>query len=371
MEGHLRRRTFEDAAQTAFDAFPSLFCEKNEFATVQAGERFLQGAKDDRNDIIDQLMAWCERLLPEHANQEEHLESDEESDEEEDEEAEDDEDEDEDDEQDGEDDQIMLDSEKPPRTKVFEAATQQEIRDLVESYAFSSSIFKTASLWPLFKIVRIGLRGIFRRLQEKLMEECRDIVAQMDNTSAQYRLDRGRFTDFIEIQLRGIHHLCQDSKAELKKQLDIAKIEATQDDEENPTGYFSLAMQGTWDQCKEYKCTASEMKVLTALETQLQLGGDRSSFALGANSLAKAISDNVEEQTRAVIEGVERVMDDIKDWLDFIFKEEANAPEDLEVRDRLKAYLEKGVPRFNEIRACLTLIERRYETDPQVAVKQE
>ncbi|KAF7192035.1 hypothetical protein HII31_06680 [Pseudocercospora fuligena] len=768
-------QTLEDAAQTAFDAFRSLFCEKDEFATAEAGEQFLKSAKEERSDVIDQLMAWCELLLPDYPIQNEDCERtggstlstkrgeddeggenqsneeegndgesvDEENDEDADEESEED---------DGN--EIMIDSEKPPQTKAFEADTQQDIRELVESYAFSSSVYKKASLWPLVKTVRIGLKGIrvldyvvlvdwpgaddtnqlranasadriydcdelwivssaaricseptvmgmlaryggtipcsvictqidanrddelaaemkrqgydtkrhdgllaeekslqklvigthaklegfrsverngfikviaggtkrqrcdpdrirreiarfdrelsdysqrltnveqlrleaivqvrqqyvrfelstrlekhskegamlklffasnehymahkgakkvhgpvlspeatgipalrehllviaaphtlnafrayidhkvavllegiaivvdpgelercqnavkmvvqkkdrlpewqhyylqqarcqvhehfvtpimdrlqalqaaalkvlagkkpwafssirafvrkdgrhetrsieweswneqflddtadiilenwdyfadvnsdnFRRLQEKLLGECRDIVAQMDNTSAQYRLDRERFTEFIESQLRGIHHLCQDSKAELKKKLGIAKIEATQDDEENPTGYFSLAMQGTWDQCKEYKGTGSKMKILTALETQLKLSEDRSPFALVANSLAKAISDNVEEQTRAVIEGVERVMDDIKVWLDLTLKEEADAPEDLEVRDRLKAYLEKGIPRFNDIRACLKMIERRYETVPQVVVKQE
>lgn len=72
-----------------------------------------------------------------------------------------------------------------------------------------------------------------------------------------------------------------------------------------------------------------------------------------------------------MVEGVKRILRSIKDWLETIFKEEAKSPEDPEIRDELRSFLETARPRFDDIQAGLKMIKRRYEVVPAVTVKQE
>ncbi|KAI7349447.1 hypothetical protein KC336_g22639, partial [Hortaea werneckii] len=59
-----QRKEYENACQTAFKIFRSLFCDKPDFESPRAGEAFLKSAYDRNDDqALDVMQAWCRSLL--------------------------------------------------------------------------------------------------------------------------------------------------------------------------------------------------------------------------------------------------------------------------------------------------------------------
>ncbi|KAI7454026.1 hypothetical protein KC351_g19214, partial [Hortaea werneckii] len=66
-----QRKEYENACQTAFKIFRSLFCDKPEFESPRAGEEFLKKAyRRNINIALADMEAWCKSLLAEMMTEE-------------------------------------------------------------------------------------------------------------------------------------------------------------------------------------------------------------------------------------------------------------------------------------------------------------
>lgn len=117
------------AAATAFDAFRSLFCEQDEFSSKKAGEEFLERSYGkDRKAVVQQLLDWCEELIEEVK------------------------------EDDVGDSSSVSDISDSSAFREFD--NQDNLTKFIEPFAFSDSKHSKPGLWPIVKIIRLGLGGI-------------------------------------------------------------------------------------------------------------------------------------------------------------------------------------------------------------------
>ncbi|KAI6891891.1 hypothetical protein KC318_g12729 [Hortaea werneckii] len=112
------RQELSRLSKTAFTTFRSLFCDKEEFETIEAGREYLEAAYEGEGQTaLDEFCVWCEELLEEkEADEKDH-------------------------------------------TEYLDADTQQGLLDQLNPLVFSNSQFKEPTLWPLVKKVRIGIDG--------------------------------------------------------------------------------------------------------------------------------------------------------------------------------------------------------------------
>ncbi|GAB1732998.1 hypothetical protein NU195Hw_Modified_455t1 [Hortaea werneckii] len=112
------RQELSRLSKTAFTTFRSLFCNKEEFETIEAGREYLEAAYQGKDQTaLDEFFEWCKELLEEK------------------------------------------EGEERDRTECFDADTQQGLLDQLNPLVFSNSQFKEPTLWPLVKKVRIGIEG--------------------------------------------------------------------------------------------------------------------------------------------------------------------------------------------------------------------
>ncbi|RMZ03151.1 hypothetical protein D0860_06920 [Hortaea werneckii] len=112
------RQELSRLSKTAFTTFRSLFCDKEEFETIEAGREYLEAAYQGKDQTaLDKFFEWCKELLEEN------------------------------------------EAEERDRTEYFDADTQQGLLDQLNPLVFSNSQFKEPTLWLLVKKVRIGIAG--------------------------------------------------------------------------------------------------------------------------------------------------------------------------------------------------------------------
>lgn len=112
------RQELSRLSKTAFTTFRSLFCDKEEFKTTEAGREYLEAAyKGQDQTALDEFFVWCKELLEEK------------------------------------------EADEKDRTEYLDADTQQGLLDQLNPLVFSNSQFKEPTLWPLVKKVRIGIDG--------------------------------------------------------------------------------------------------------------------------------------------------------------------------------------------------------------------
>ncbi|RMX97892.1 hypothetical protein D0868_10403 [Hortaea werneckii] len=112
------RQELSRLSKTAFTTFRSLFCDKQEFKTIEAGREYLEAAYEGKDQTaLDQFFEWCKELLEEK------------------------------------------EADEKDRTEYLDADTQQGLLDQLNPLVFSNSQFKEPTLWPLVKKVRIGIEG--------------------------------------------------------------------------------------------------------------------------------------------------------------------------------------------------------------------
>ncbi|KAI6870639.1 hypothetical protein KC338_g2956 [Hortaea werneckii] len=112
------RQELSRLSKTAFTTFRSLFCDKEEFETIEAGREYLERAYQRKSQTaLDEFFKWCKELLEEK------------------------------------------EADEKDRTEYLDADTQQGLLDQLEPLVFSNSQFKEPTLWPLVKKVRIGIQG--------------------------------------------------------------------------------------------------------------------------------------------------------------------------------------------------------------------
>ncbi|KAI7383354.1 hypothetical protein KC336_g18393, partial [Hortaea werneckii] len=112
------RQELSRLSKTAFTTFRSLFCDKKEFETVEAGREYLEAAYEGKDQTaLDKFFEWCKELLEEK------------------------------------------EADEKDRTEYLDADTQQGLLDQLNPLVFSNSQFKEPTLWPLVKKVRIGIEG--------------------------------------------------------------------------------------------------------------------------------------------------------------------------------------------------------------------
>lgn len=100
---------------------------------------------------------------------------------------------------------------------------------------------------------------------------------------------------------------------------------------------------------------------MTTLENYLKLKGERSPFAMLANSIKSHILEDTADLLDTLVEGVEAILQDIRNWLEAMFHEEIQDPKEVEIRQRLKEYVEKAIPKLDYIKGTVKMIEQRYE----------
>ncbi|KAI7542689.1 hypothetical protein KC331_g7824 [Hortaea werneckii] len=112
------RQELSRLSKTAFTTFRSLFCDKEEFETIEAGREYLEAAYEGKDQTaLDEFCMWCKELLEEkEADEKDH-------------------------------------------TEYLDADTQQGLLNQLNPLVFSNSQFKEPTLWPLVKKVRIGIDG--------------------------------------------------------------------------------------------------------------------------------------------------------------------------------------------------------------------
>ncbi|KAI6815040.1 hypothetical protein KC365_g14243 [Hortaea werneckii] len=112
------RQELSRLSKTAFTTFRSLFCNKEEFETIEAGREYLEAAyRGEAQTALDAFFEWCKELLEEK------------------------------------------EADEKDRTEYLDADTQHGLLDQLNPLVFSNSQFKEPTLWPLVKKVRIGING--------------------------------------------------------------------------------------------------------------------------------------------------------------------------------------------------------------------
>ncbi|CAK3974273.1 hypothetical protein D0865_05698 [Lecanosticta acicola] len=198
-------------------------------------------------------------------------------------------------------------------------------------------------------------------LQDAFIGHCRSVAQTLDRHESKYRLQQHRFEELIEVQARGIEQLCAKFAEDYERALRTIHIEATQADDQCPTGYFFQAMGAAWDEAKEISGPQAKARALTIFETHLKLPGDRSPFAVLCTRMAEAIVKRTQELLTELTEGVKRILGDIRQWLEAMFYEQSNDPQEIEVRQLLEKFHIKAQEEFGEIRDTLKVVERRYQ----------
>ncbi|KAI7295295.1 hypothetical protein KC340_g15848 [Hortaea werneckii] len=112
------RQELSRLSKTAFTTFRSLFCNKEEFETIETGREYLEAAyRGEAQTALDAFFEWCKELLEEK------------------------------------------EADEKDRTEYLDADTQHGLLDQLNPLVFSNSQFKEPTLWPLVKKVRIGING--------------------------------------------------------------------------------------------------------------------------------------------------------------------------------------------------------------------
>ncbi|KAI5356511.1 Putative P-loop containing nucleoside triphosphate hydrolase [Septoria linicola] len=119
----------KEGEQSALDNFCALFCTQKQISTREAAIAYLKVAQNRPEEkVLDQLVGWCEELLPveTEADTNKHRQK------------------------------------ACYRYSVlhFEAESLTELHQGLDSYAFSDPTLTKPSLWPLVKLIRIGLSGV-------------------------------------------------------------------------------------------------------------------------------------------------------------------------------------------------------------------
>lgn len=82
-----------------------------------------------------------------------------------------------------------------------------------------------------------------------------------------------------------------------------------------------------------------------------------------ASSIKSRIMEDLAYHLQDLMTGMDTILRDIRNWLEAMFHEEVQDPEEVEIRRRLKRYVEKALPKLAYIRATVKAIELRYEID--------
>lgn len=107
----------------------------------------------------------------------------------------------------------------------------------------------------------------------------------------------------------------------------------------------------------------TKAKIMTTFESYLKLKGERSPFAILANSIKSHITEDTADLLQDLINGMESILQDIRNWLQAMLHEEVQDPKEFEIRRRLKRYVEKAIPKLDHIKGTVKMIEQRYEDD--------
>lgn len=123
-EEEKRRVKFEST--TAFDAFRTLFCDRPEFGSVDAGRSFLDAAFElDRERLMETLLAWAKEVIKRLDSGTQH----------------------------------DTDS-AADQLRFVEMDSQKELDEYMETFAFADSSYNAPRLWPLVDRVFQGLSDI-------------------------------------------------------------------------------------------------------------------------------------------------------------------------------------------------------------------
>lgn len=126
------------AAATAFDAFRSLFCARDEFSSGKGEQFLIDSDLGDPKYVIQKMVDWCDELIQEAQEGNEDVKT-----------------------EDGEDDASSV-ADSSDRTSCLykEFDSPDELAKSIEPFSFSDSKYSKSALWPLVKMIRQGLGGI-------------------------------------------------------------------------------------------------------------------------------------------------------------------------------------------------------------------
>lgn len=114
------------AAATSIDTFRTLFCDRAEFSSEEAGKRFLRAAFDmDRKLVVGTLLEWSKSLIERAKKDRSHASVD-----------------------------------SPEGHDFVEIDSQRELYKYMETFGFSDSDFRTPRLWPLVDRILQGLSDV-------------------------------------------------------------------------------------------------------------------------------------------------------------------------------------------------------------------
>ncbi|KAI6808123.1 hypothetical protein KC332_g13506 [Hortaea werneckii] len=209
--------------------------------------------------------------------------------------------------------------------------------------------------WEVFsdkeKELAIGLEKSLLGLLERM--EC-----DIGNHPAAVVLPMDRIKEVFEAQMDGIREACRDHESEFKKELRNIKLDTTQD---RPSGYFSGAMAKAYDECKQDSGPGVTKRCLENLETHLKLQGASSPFARVCAKLSEVLRPAAQATSGRLAQKTQDIMSELYSQFDDMVDKKIDDKAEDELRRRFRAFLEEEEPRFEEMKADLQKVKKKYD----------
>ncbi|KAI7283963.1 hypothetical protein KC345_g2598 [Hortaea werneckii] len=209
--------------------------------------------------------------------------------------------------------------------------------------------------WEVFsdkeKELAIGLEKSLLSLLERM--EC-----DIGNHPAAVVLPMDRIKEVFEAQKDGIREACRDHESEFKKELRNIKLDTTQD---RPSGYFTTAMADTYEKCKQDSGSGVTQRCLDNLDTHLKLQSASSPFAFVCEKLSEALRPAAQTTSGRLAQRAKDIMSELHSQFDDMVDNKLDDQAEDELRRQFRAFLEEEEPKFEEMKAELLKVKKRYD----------
>ncbi|CAK1360346.1 hypothetical protein CB0940_06407 [Cercospora beticola] len=203
----------------------------------------------------------------------------------------------------------------------------------------------------------------FTKLQEKLLEEIRGVIASSNGRRAAKQLGdkTGQFRELIEAKIEEAERLCEKARREYAIKLMSIKTEATTPGTKPQKSYIDKAMDHGYDSCKLVKGRGYRRSVINTLKSYVAKRSKSSPFRSVVIDIKTAVEEDANAQVEVLVDAVEGIFDDITGWLESVFAEQAGDAVAPVVRKGLQKYLPDALQRHQDIKTRLDEIIKEYQ----------